>query len=141
MKPSKRFYLATLAAGFLFLGLMVATPAWAAGENPCSEDIAKFCGNVKGWQAIHGCLEQHERELSEACRAYEAKMGGPRLERREKVMEKVRFRRTCGSDIAKFCKDASPKQGGILKCLMAREAELSAPCSESIKALDQPIRK
>jgi hypothetical protein len=63
------------------------------------------------------------------------------VERRERVTERLKFRRTCGNDISKFCKDASPKQGGILKCLKDHEAELSAPCSESIKTLDQGIRK
>jgi hypothetical protein len=73
MKRSKRLYLATLAAGLLNAGLMIGTHAFAAGSNPCSEEIATFCKNAAGWPAILGCLEEHESELSDACRSYEAK--------------------------------------------------------------------
>jgi hypothetical protein len=66
---------------------------------------------------------------------YEATMGGGRIERREKVREKIKFRQACLNDMATFCNDANPTQGGMIKCLNDHEKEISVPCSESIKAM------
>jgi len=138
MKQIKRFFLATLAAGLLCLGLMLGTSASAADENPCSEDIAKFCQNIRpGTPALMDCLEKNENELSEACKAYEAKMGGPRMERREQAREIAKFRQACTNDIVRFCKETDPGQGGIIRCLNEHGKEISPSCSESMKALKE----
>ena len=136
MKQMKRVNLAIMAAGLLCVGLMFGTDASAADKNACSEDIAKFCQNIEpGMIALMDCLEKHENELSGACKEFEATMGGRRVERGEQVREKIKFRQACMSDMAKFCKDANPTQGGMLKCLNDHEKELSVPCSEIIKAM------
>ena len=137
MRKFKRFYLTALAAGLLCAGLMFGTHAFAADTNPCSEYIEKFCQNVEpGWITTMNCLQQHENELSEACKDYEAKRGGPRSERKEEVAEMIRYRQTCMNDIVRFCKETDPAQGGILKCLKSQGDEISAPCRESIKTLE-----
>jgi hypothetical protein len=85
MKQINRFCPAILVAGLLCLGLMFGTNASAADKNPCSEDIAKFCKDVKpDIRSIMDCLEEHENKLSDACKDFEATMGGSRVESREK---------------------------------------------------------
>ncbi|MCX5845501.1 MAG: cysteine rich repeat-containing protein [Deltaproteobacteria bacterium] len=142
MKKIDRFYFVTMVVGLLCLGLMLYTNASAAVKNPCSEDIEKFCKNVKpGPRAIMNCLEEHESELSNACKEYEAKLEGPRVERKEEIREKIKFRQACKADVIKFCKDIDPVPGGIEKCLNEHKNELSTSCSESIKALKEEKKK
>jgi hypothetical protein len=125
-----------MAAGLLCAGLMFGTDASAADKNACSEDIAKFCQNIEpGMIALMDCLEKHENELSGPCREFEATMGGRGAERGERIRRKVQFRQSCMSDMAKFCKDANPTQGGMLKCLNDHKKEISVTCSESIKMM------
>jgi len=38
----------------------------------------------------------------------------------------------CADDIAKFCKDVKPGEGGLHKCLKEHEKELSQACKSSI---------
>jgi hypothetical protein len=136
MKQTKRVDLAIMAAGLLCAGLIFGTDASAADKTSCSEDIAKFCQNIEpGMIALMDCLEKHENELTGACKEYEATMGGGKVERREQVREKIKFRQACLTDMAKFCNDANPMQGGMLKCLNDHEKEISFSCSESIKAM------
>jgi len=142
MKQISRFCLATLVAGLLCLGLMFGTNASAADKNPCSEDIAKFCNDVKpDLRSIMECLEEHENELSDACKDYEATMGGSRVESREKTRQYKAFLQACRGDVAKFCKDAGPGTGGIEKCLNEHEKELSTTCSERMKMVKGERKK
>jgi hypothetical protein len=53
----------------------------------------------------------------------------------EQVREWTRFRQACRNDMAQFCNDANPAQGGMLKCLNDHKKELSASCSESMKMM------
>ena len=136
MKQMKRITLAIMAAGLLCTGIISGTAASAADRSACSEDIAKFCQNIEpGIIALMDCLEKHESELTGACKEYEATMGGIKMERRELVRERMKFRQACLNDMAKFCNDANPTQGGMLKCLKNHEKEISVSCNESIKAL------
>jgi hypothetical protein len=142
MKQLNSFYFAAMVVGLLCLGLMLNTNACAAVKNACTDDIAKFCKDVKpGGGAIMECLEAHESELSDACKEYEAKMEGTRVERKEEVRVWTKFRKACKADVIKFCKDVDPVQGGIEKCLNAHMSELSTPCSESVKALKEERKK
>jgi hypothetical protein len=139
MKRTRVFFVMTLAVGLLCTGWAFGIDAFAADRNPCSEDVAQFCGSVSpgpaGMIALMDCLEQHENELPDACRDFEAVMGGPRMERREAVRGIRQFRQNCIDDMARFCKDAGPMEGGMMKCLSDHENELSLPCSQSIKAM------
>ena len=139
MKQTRLFCMLTLAAGLLGFGWVFGIDASAANQNPCSEDVARFCGNIApgpaGMITLMDCLEEHEKELSGACRDFEAGMGGRRMERSEAVKEKRQFRQSCIGDMARLCSNASPTQGGMMKCLSEHENELSAPCSQSIKAM------
>ena len=132
-----RTYPAILITGFICLAAMLGADACAADKNPCTEDIAKFCKNIKpGTTALMDCLESHENQLSSACKEYEAKMGGKRVEMKEEVRDEAKIRQACRDDVAKFCKDIDPKQGGIAKCLKGHANGLSAACRESMKTAD-----
>ncbi len=136
MKRIQMACLITVAASLLCFGSMFEINVFAADQNPCSEDIAKFCKDVKPVRrAIMKCLELHESQLSDVCREYEAKMERTRVESREAGMHQMRFRQACKDDMAKFCKEPASAQGEPLKCLKAHENELSVPCNESIKAM------
>jgi hypothetical protein len=87
------------------------------------------------------CLEQHEGQLSDACREYEAKMEKTRVESREAQMHQRTYLKACKDDTARFCKDAGTAKGEPLKCLKAHENELSDPCNESIKAMQREKEK
>ena len=83
--------------GALFVAsLILGAEALAADQNPCSEDIAKFCKDINpGQRAIMECLEQHESQLSDACKNYEAMMESPRAESREAMRQQMMVRLTC----------------------------------------------
>ncbi len=131
MKWTNGIYI--LLAAVLGLGLMLEMRVFAQDKNPCTEDIAKFCQGIKSdMRSILACLEEHENELSDACRDYEVKMEGMRAERREVVRQQRAIFLTCKDDILNFCKDVDPIKGGFINCLNEHEKELSAPCRESI---------
>ncbi len=142
MKQTWRSSLIFAAAGFLCLGLMPVNNAFAADQSPCSADIAKFCKDAgQNRNHIMKCLERNESKLSDACREYEARMERTRVESREAGMHQMQIRQACKDDMAKFCKDGGTAQGGLLKCLEAHEAELSAPCNDGIKAMQADTEK
>jgi hypothetical protein len=135
MKHFHRLYLAALIATVFCMGLMFGTDASAVEKNACSEDVAKFCKDIKpGQGALMDCLEKHESELSAPCKDFEAKTHGRRGEMREKVTTNIESRRACKDDVAKFCKDVQPGRGAVAKCLKEHESELSAQCSQKMKA-------
>lgn len=133
-----RFFPTFLSAGLLCLGMVLSGSAQAADKNPCSDEIARFCKNVKpGMVTTMDCLEEHESELSPACKEYEAKMGGGRIEKKERIRNAVRLRRACKDDVVKFC--ASVKgYDETVKCLNEHEKELSGLCSGMLKTPHNP---
>lgn len=115
-------------------GVLLGANAFAADTNPCSKDMARFCKNIQlGTSAMIDCLETHEDKISNACKDYETKMGGVRVERKEEVRDIIEANKACRGDVAKFCKDVNPAQDGIAKCLKANEKKLSAACRKSIQ--------
>lgn len=68
-------------------GLALALPAAAADKkgNPCADDAAKFCKDVKpGEGRVAACLKEHAKELSQACVDKRARTAEKREARREK---------------------------------------------------------
>lgn len=138
MNKLKGFLSAVIVIGLFCTVLVFSMNALAAEANPCADDIAKYCKDVKpGKGAIMDCLEQHENELTPACREHEAGMGGKRVEMREQIRERVKFRKACRDDVNKFCADVKPGKDVITQCLTEHEKELSAPCAEMFKTIKQ----
>ncbi len=117
-------------------GLAFGAGAPLTGKNPCSEDIAKFCKDVKASnrRAMMDCLEKHESQLSDACKDYEAQAENTRMETREVAMQQLKVRQVCKNDMSKFCNDSKLGFDGLTACLRGHGSEVSAPCKD---ALDQ----
>ena len=135
MKRITVFWCTILAGGLLISSLIFGWQACAADQNPCSEDIAKFCKDIKpGWAATMQCLERHETELSDACKDYEARMERPRVESREALYQQMRVRQACRDDVTKFCSDTKGGTEGMA-CLKKHAGELSMACREAVEAV------
>ena len=109
----------------LTVGLWPTAGVFAEQEHrgPCADDVAKFCKDIQpGGGGIANCLKEHENELSAGCKEHFSKM----QERMGKARE------ACADDVAKFCKDVKPGDGGVMKCLKEHESELSTSCREHV---------
>ena len=111
----------------LFAVVFVALFAWEAAHSgepdPCAGDVAKFCKDVTpGGGRIAKCLKANANDLSPACRAG--------IEERRNSHRDLR--KACAGDARKFCKDATPGGGGVVRCLEANEQDLSPACREEL---------
>ena len=107
--------------------------AWKEKGYPdmghCSEDVLKFCKDVK--QARQWiCLQEHENDLSAVCKEQIAKRTEEGM---EDLKKKRQFRIACEDDIAEFCERVRPRGYAVQQCLKKHESELSDPCREQIK--------
>lgn len=60
---------AIVVAGFCCMVLTAGT-SLAAGDHPCKAEITKWCKDVKkGGGRIVKCLQEHDKDLSDACKA------------------------------------------------------------------------
>ena len=88
MRRIEKFSFAFIMAGILCITVIFSSDILAAGKNPCSRDIVRFCKNANPENnGIIRCLKDHENELSQACRNYEMKLEGRSGERREPIKE------------------------------------------------------
>lgn len=54
----------------LIIAILVPTAVVAKGE--CNDDVEKFCKGIDAKPQLTACMEQHDAELSPACRAARA---------------------------------------------------------------------
>ena len=93
-------------------------------REACEDDASKYCKDVQhGGGGIARCLQEHESDLSPACKERVTKMTEGRRGGRE----------ACKEDVQKFCKDVQPGDGGILRCLKEHEQELSPECKNRVE--------
>jgi hypothetical protein len=97
------------------------------GESPhpgaCKADVERLCKGVKpGGGRIIRCVKEHEADLSTECKEAMA-------EARQEIRE---WAQACEPDVQKFCKDAKPGGGRILRCLGEHEAELAPACKAAL---------
>lgn len=58
-----------MLVGIVALALCLSGPAAAQTKNPCADDVAKFCKDVKpGGGRLAKCLKENEKQLSPECR-------------------------------------------------------------------------
>ena len=75
MRRIEKFSFAFMVAGILCITVIFSPDILAASKNPCSRDIVRFCKNANFENnGIIQCLEEHESELSQACRNYKKKL-------------------------------------------------------------------
>jgi hypothetical protein len=141
MKEINKIGLSFAALCAICMVLIFGTHAFSADKTPCDNDIPRFCKGVKPGAALMACLEKNESRLSPSCRDYEGRVGGNRMEKKEQIREKVRFRKACNEDVVRLCKDTKPGPGVVIKCLSEHENELSAPCSKMLRTVSQTKEK
>jgi len=126
MRSWKRMLPLALASGAVAF-VLSATPA-PAQQRPCMDDLKKLCPDAKpGTQDALKCLQSHEGQLSDACKARVAR-GKARMEKGGKTRE------ACKGDVEKFCKDTTHGGGKVRDCLQQHEADLSSDCKAALTA-------
>jgi hypothetical protein len=73
--------------------LAISVPAWAQGASPqsaapemrekvraaCAADVAKYCADIERAKgAMRGCMEAHDAQLSDGCKAARAERAAAR---------------------------------------------------------------
>src|SRR5262245_25432559 len=122
----------------LLLLLAAPAPAFAAGANPCRDDVARLCSGVTpGEGRIRDCLRAHATEISPACRGWAAsarwaaqRSGPGGLDARRTV--------ACRGDIDRFCSGIPSGGGRWRRCLGDHAAELSDGCRAALDASAAP---
>lgn len=93
-------------------------------EGPCTEDIKAFCARVEPGEArIADCIADNFRRIRPQCR-------GAITAARNKFDAMVE---ACKSDAEKFCKGIPYREGHVLSCLKARQADLGPACAAEFK--------
>ncbi len=117
LRTGINYFLFIFAVIYFSSGSVMSVFAQQGG--PCTDDVAKFCKDVRpGGGSVAKCLQEHENDLSPACKEQISKT-------KQKIQE---FKEACRADVTKFCKDVRPGRGRILQCLKQNEAELSPGC-------------
>jgi SET domain-containing protein len=112
-----------LLIGIVALTLGFGGSVGAQTKNPCAEDAAKLCKDVKpGGGRLAKCLKEHEKDLSPQCKE---SMEAARAKAKE-------AHETCTDDVQKLCKDVKPGAGRIVQCLRENEKQLSPECREKL---------
>jgi hypothetical protein len=132
----------TVCAAGLLAASITALPGPANAASlmqACKSEIAVNCSGVaKGRGRISACLMAHEDKLSGACKGEVAKVRNSRLFRKyiPGGFESLRgwqhqpdLRRTCASDVSKYCPSVKAGKGRILACLYSRSNSVSKACS------------
>lgn len=118
----------TRIAALLF-GALVLLPGPARAAGPladCAGDRERFCsGVVMGGGRILRCLQEHVKDLSDACRAALGSAPGGAASATKDA---------CRSDALQFCREAIGDQGRMQTCLKSHAAQLSDGCKTALIA-------
>jgi len=96
----------------------------------CEEDAKRFCAGVQpGGGRIARCLQQHQADLSEACRGEGQKIRQEQGAHRALIRD---VQQSCRADAQKFCAGVQPGQGRIAGCLKSHQGDLSQECTAAI---------
>jgi Cysteine rich repeat len=113
-----------MAIVLVLSGAAHAVTASIPGPGPCENDAKRFCKDTPpGGGRVFRCLQEHQPELSPACRQH---MGEMQHEAQE-------FREACQDDVVLFCVSARPGGGRIIDCLKQHERELTPGCRELVR--------
>ncbi|MBS2023634.1 MAG: hypothetical protein JST92_14620 [Deltaproteobacteria bacterium] len=119
----------TIATLLSLCALTLAPAARADDDHPCKADVERLCPNLPQERgAIFHCLQEHQADLSAACKAKHESFKEHRGELR-KEMSKVR--EACKADEQKFCGDVKPGGGAIIACMKSHEKDLSKACTDA----------
>lgn len=118
---------------FVFLSLSIMSAAGSyAGDYPCKNDIARFCGNIEpGDGRILKCLTLNEKDLTPPCKK--------NLARIEEAVGEVQ--KACADDYAIFCSSVVPGQGRIAECLEKSKKNLTPRCKAILGEVRQKAQE
>lgn len=98
-------------------------------KSACKSDMEKFCKEVTpGDGRLASCLDSHGDKLSETCSTSYSNFQESISKRLDKA--EVSFRKSCGTDIQKFCSNVPSGGGRILDCLSDHQDGLSNSCKD-----------
>ena len=101
--------------------LLGTTSAAFAQADACRAEADKFCKGMKpGEGKLLKCLQGHEAELSDACKA--------RINTVNQFM-------ACVEDIMHFCPGEVPVGGEAIKCLRQHDTDLSTACKNELRKI------
>ena len=105
-------------------------------RTACEDDARKFCAGVQpGGGRVARCLQQHQADLSVACRDEGKKLGEEQKEHRALLQD---VQQSCRDDAQKLCAGVKPGGGRIARCLRSHKSDLSQACTAAIEhAKDQ----
>jgi hypothetical protein len=129
MRITRRLVRLPVGLGF-GLVLAAASPTASAQDalGPCSDDLARLCGNAGPTQASkRQCLNENLESLSDGCKSL---LGEPQ-QRRTEAGE------ACGDDAVRLCAGVQPGRNntGLLNCLRTNASSLTDECRNAIDAL------
>ena len=121
-----------LLFGALILALIIpaTTYAFRGGGGPCglrdacADEIDALCPDSRGPREVHGCLREHEEEISDTC--------SEKL--REAGQRHAAVRKACEEDVQELCPYAETRRG-IRRCLRANRDGLSDECTKALESL------
>lgn len=91
----------------------------SAKTETCRAEMDKFCKDVAAGEGrILKCLQEHDAELSEACRAY---------------VNTASQYVACLDDVLRLCPNTQPGGARAMKCLRAHQGELSTECKNELR--------
>ncbi len=104
------------------LGVVLSTACGAslslAKGEPCRAEMDKFCKDIAAGQGrILKCLQEHDADLSGACRAY--------------VTTAAQYV-ACLDDIMRLCPRTQPGGARGMKCLRTHQGQLSDECKREL---------
>ncbi len=103
----------------LVLGTMGGASQSFAKTETCRPEVEKFCKDLApGEGRILKCLQEHDADLSEACRAY--------------VNTAAQYV-ACIDDIMRLCPHTQPGGARGMKCLRTHQGELSTECKNQLR--------
>jgi hypothetical protein len=108
-----------------------AVPA-ALADDPCADDVARLCPNVKaGSGRVLGCLQDNEPRLSAACHE---KLDADALKARRLIEE---FGRACREDVTQFCAGVEPGEFRVIGCLGQHQLDISPSCQAEMRRIGE----
>jgi hypothetical protein len=122
--------------GFLIIIFMAAegyadgNPARELAGN-CKVELDTYCKDVTpGRGRILACLNAFSDKLSDTCKASVLEATA----QMKALAASISFvKDECAADLQQFCKDVSPGEGRVMKCLDTHGNELSQRCRSALK--------
>ena len=107
----------TVSLGVLLSTVGGASLTYAKSET-CRPEMEKFCKDVAAGQGrVLKCLQEHDADLSAACRAY--------------VNTAAQYM-ACLDDVMRLCPKTQPGGARGMKCLRTHQGELSDECKREL---------